>query len=46
LEGWSSKLNPDMRILDSLRDMLASDWSERIGRTVDNMMGAGALAVQ
>ncbi|EFJ44870.1 hypothetical protein VOLCADRAFT_106245 [Volvox carteri f. nagariensis] len=33
LEGWSSKLDPDVRILDTMRDMLATDWGERIGRT-------------
>lgn len=45
LEGWSSKLHPDMRILDFMRDMLVVDWGERIGRTVDKIMRNGSLAV-
>lgn len=46
LEGWSSKLNPDLHIMDSLRDMLAVDWRDRIGRSVDKIMaGGGDLAV-
>lgn len=32
LEGWSSKLNPDMRILDHMRDILLVDWGDRISR--------------
>uniref|UniRef100_A0A7S0RBD2 ABC1 atypical kinase-like domain-containing protein n=1 Tax=Chlamydomonas leiostraca TaxID=1034604 RepID=A0A7S0RBD2_9CHLO len=45
LEGWSSKLNPDMRILDHMRDMLLVDWGDRISRTVDKIMRSGTLAV-
>ncbi|GFH25969.1 ABC1 domain-containing protein, partial [Haematococcus lacustris] len=45
LEGWSSKLNPDMRILDHMRDMLQADWGERIGRIVDKTMSSGSLAI-
>lgn len=41
LEGWSSKLNPDIRILESLRDMLPSAWEERI----DQILGDRALAL-
>ena len=29
LEGWSSKLNPDIRILDKLQELLPLSWSER-----------------
>ncbi|KAF5831929.1 T23J18.5 [Dunaliella salina] len=45
LEGWSSKLNPELRILDHVRDMLVVDWNERMSRTVDKVMKGGALAV-
>lgn len=45
LEGWSSKLNPDVRILDTLREILEVDWKERVCRTVDKIMRSGALAV-
>lgn len=45
LEGWSSKLNPEMRILDHMRDMLLVDWGDRISRTVDKIMRSGTLAV-
>eukprot|EP00198_Chlamydomonas_reinhardtii_P013171 XP_001702508.1 predicted protein [Chlamydomonas reinhardtii] len=51
LEGWSSKLDPDVRILDTMRDMLGTDnWAERLGGVVDRVpeeckscaFGAGA----
>jgi len=45
LEGWSSKLNPDLHILDTMRDMLSTDWSDRIGRVVDKIMINGGVAV-
>ncbi len=44
LEGWSSKLNPDLHIMDTLREMLAAaDWRERIGRTVDRIISSKEL---
>ncbi|GFR41310.1 hypothetical protein Agub_g1990 [Astrephomene gubernaculifera] len=43
LEGWSSKLDPDVRILDTMRDMLAMDWPERISMAVDRVVGSGGL---
>ncbi|GIL43566.1 hypothetical protein Vafri_1197 [Volvox africanus] len=43
LEGWSSKLDPDVRILDTMRDMLATDWGERLGMAVDRIVGSGQL---
>lgn len=43
LEGWSSKLDPDLHILDSMRDILGNDWSERISRTVDRIMASGSV---
>ncbi len=45
LEGWSAKLDPDLRILDTMRDMLGNDWSERISKTVDRIMASGGVAV-
>lgn len=45
LEGWSSKLHPDIRILDTIKDMLAADWSDRISLSVDKIMSSGSLAV-
>ena len=44
LEGWSSQLDPELRIMDTLRELLADDWKERLGRAVDAVMASGALA--
>eukprot|EP00882_Tetradesmus_deserticola_P014647 GHRQ01015584.1.p1 GENE.GHRQ01015584.1~~GHRQ01015584.1.p1 ORF type:complete len:213 (-),score=97.64 GHRQ01015584.1:222-860(-) len=41
LEGWSRELNPDLHIMDALRDMLAVDWKERLSRAVDKVGGEG-----
>ena len=38
LEGWSTKLNPDIKIMDALRDILPMSFNERITRTVDKLM--------
>ena len=43
LEGWSSKLNPDIRILDAICDILPQTWTERIPRTVDRVVADGSL---
>jgi aarF domain-containing kinase len=45
LEGWSSRLNPDLHIMDTLRELLANSWNERLSRAVDNIMSGGSLAV-
>lgn len=37
LEGWSRELNPDLHIMDTLRDMLAVDWKERLSSAVDKV---------
>lgn len=37
LEGWSRELDPDLHIMDTLRDMLAVDWKERLSRAVDKV---------
>lgn len=42
LEGWSTKLNPDIKIMDALRDILPS-WNERIARTTDKVMQSDAV---
>lgn len=38
LEGWSSKLNPDIKIMGALRDMLPMSWQDRMLLTVDRFM--------
>lgn len=45
LEGWSTKLNPEIRIVEALRDILPSAWGERIGKTVDRVCSSGSLAL-
>lgn len=37
LEGWSRELDPDLHIMDTLRDMLAVDWKERLSSAVDKV---------
>lgn len=37
LEGWSRELNPDLHIMDTLKDMLAVDWKERLSSAVDKV---------
>ena len=43
LEGWSSKLNPDIKIMDALKDILPMSWNERIARTVDKQVMSDAI---
>ncbi len=45
LEGWSSKLDPHVKILDSMRELLAADWADRISLAVDKIMASNALAL-
>jgi aarF domain-containing kinase len=45
LEGWSTKLNPDIKIMDALRDILPCSWTERITRTMDRMLADQAANV-
>lgn len=42
LEGWSSRLHPDLSIMDTLRDVLGSDWRARMSKTVDRIMTGDA----
>ena len=34
LEGWSSKLNPDIRILEKLQELLPLSWSEKTNKFI------------
>jgi aarF domain-containing kinase len=49
LEGWSRELDPDLHIMDALRDMLAVDWKGRLSSAVDKVrcscvcLGGGVL---
>jgi hypothetical protein len=45
LEGWSTKLDPNIRIMESLRDVLPSSWGQRISKTVDRVMSSAPLAL-
>ena len=45
LEGWSTKLHPDIRILDSIREMLPGKWNDRVCRAVDSIVGSGWMSV-
>lgn len=35
LEGWSSKLNPDLKMLEELKDLLPLSWPERVQAYVE-----------
>lgn len=44
LEGWSTKLNPDIRIVETLKEILPSAWRERALMAVDRVVSEqGAL---
>ena len=43
LEGWSSKLNPDIKIMDALKDILPMSWKERIAKTVDKQVMSDSI---
>lgn len=45
LEGWSTKLNPEIRIMEALKDILPSAWGERLGKAVDRVCSSGTLAL-
>lgn len=45
LEGWSTKLNPEIRIVEALKEILPSAWGERVGKTVDRVCSPGSLAI-
>lgn len=45
LEGWSTKLHPDIRILESIKELLPGGWNDRISRLVDKVMLSGEMAV-
>ena len=37
LEGWSTKLNPDIKILAALRDLLPRPFSEHLSMAAEEM---------
>lgn len=46
LEGWSTKLNPEICIMDRLRTTLPKPWKERLAQTIENVeMERDLLAV-
>ena len=45
LEGWSSKLNPDLKIMDALHDILPMSMHDRLTRTIDHFGSAEDLAL-
>lgn len=45
LEGWSSKLDPDLKIMDTLREMLPQDWTGRVSRIVDRIVDRWSASV-
>ncbi|KAL4514181.1 hypothetical protein Ndes2437B_g04166 [Nannochloris sp. 'desiccata'] len=38
LEGWSTKLNPDIRIVETLKEILPSEWRTRAQHAVDKVV--------
>ena len=40
LEGWSTKLDPEIKILDALKKTLPMPFHERLAKTVDDVMNA------
>lgn len=45
LEGWSTKLDPDIRIMETLKSVLPSGWSDRLGKSVDRVMSTALYMV-
>lgn len=45
LEGWSSKLNPDIRIVETLKDILPSAWRARAEAAVDRVVENQSLMI-
>ncbi|CAG9467420.1 unnamed protein product [Pedinophyceae sp. YPF-701] len=43
LEGWANKLDPNLRILETLREMLPQPWAARMPRAVDRVMRSWGL---
>ena len=38
LEGWSTKLNPDIKILEALKSLLPMPFVERMSISVDRLV--------
>ena len=45
LEGWSTQLNPDIRIMETLRDILPQQWGVRLGNTIDRTFSWSSAAL-
>ena len=45
LEGWSTKLNPDIRIMDTLRELLPANWHLRLSKTLDRACSSASMAL-
>jgi aarF domain-containing kinase len=45
LEGWSTKLNPDIRIMETLRDLLPQNWGVRVSKNLDRRFSCDSLAL-
>lgn len=40
LEGWSTKLNPDIKIMEALRDVLPMEPRERLSRAMERFLAS------
>ncbi|MEW5303093.1 MAG: hypothetical protein WDW36_005820 [Sanguina aurantia] len=46
LEGWSTKLDPNLHILDTMRELLhAESWGERVSNIMERVMYSKAVAM-
>ena len=45
LEGWSTKLNPDIRIVETLKEILPSAWRARAEAAVDKVVENQSLMI-
>ena len=45
LEGWSSKLDPDIRVLETVRKVLPSAWNERMSIAMDRVLKSNSFAL-
>lgn len=44
LEGWSTKLNPNIRILDALKKMLPRPYSEHLALSAEVLFAESGLS--
>lgn len=46
MQGWSTKLDPNLHILDTMRELLhAESWGERVSNIMDRVMYSKAVAM-